>query len=946
MSGYAPGTLVAARGRDWVVLPGSSAEFLKLRPLGGDDETVAGIFPEYETVTAATFPPPTSADLGSAVSAGLLRTALRVGFRASAGPLRSLAGISVEPRHYQLVPLLLAMRQETVRLLIADDVGIGKTIETGLIAAEMLAQGETEGLAVLCSPALAEQWQAELRDKFGIEAELVLPSTVNRLARDVPFGESLFTRYKNVVISTDYIKSETRREHFVKHAPDLIIVDEAHTCVGDGGGMGDKAQKQLRYELLRKLAAREDRHLILVTATPHSGKEHSFRNLIGLLDPTLADVDLESSKGRDRLARHMVQRRRPDIRKFLDEETPFPKERETQEVAYRLTPEYAAFRDSVLEYARESVLTDEGELRKRVRWWSALALLRAVASSPRAAAETLERRASVAGAEDLAEAETLGRQSVLDLSDDEALEGIDVTPGGDADVPQSERARLRALAAQAKALEGKPDAKLALVLKRVKALLMEGYDPIVFCRFIDTAEYVAEYLYKGLGGKAEVKAVTGVLPPVERIKRIEELTDKEGRRVLVATDCLSEGVNLQEHFQAVVHYDLAWNPTRHEQREGRVDRFGQRYDIVRAITVYGQDNGIDGIVLDVLIRKYQAIRKTTGVLVAVPQKGEGIVRALLDGLLLKSDDKAQLELALDLTAQVDELHREWHKASERESKQLTKFAHSGVQLDEVREELNEIRAALGSHADVEGFVRDVLTALGAGVTPTSDGLETATGQLPLGLRHALGAGGAGDKPKDVTFRRVPPGKRSEGVLIRTDPKVSAIAEHVLDTALEPSLPGRDRPASRCGVVRTWGVETRTTLLLVRYRFHVTLPARRGGKPPSMVAEDARLMAFRGSPSAPEWLSEEDAARLLDVSVDGNVDPPKVHIERVLAALPAIQPTLDERGDALALRLKESHQRVRTAVGAIRRGLDVVHQPHADVLGLYIYLPMTQTGGVQ
>jgi hypothetical protein len=112
---------------------------LVLRPLGGADDDVAAVFPDLEPVAQASFPPPDPGDLGDAQAAGLLRTALRIGFRSSAGPFRSLASIAVEPRPYQLVPLLMAMRQDTVRMAICDDVGIGKTIESGLIAVEQRA---------------------------------------------------------------------------------------------------------------------------------------------------------------------------------------------------------------------------------------------------------------------------------------------------------------------------------------------------------------------------------------------------------------------------------------------------------------------------------------------------------------------------------------------------------------------------------------------------------------------------------------------------------------------------------------------------------------------------------------------------------------------------------------------------------------------------------------
>ncbi|MDQ2708457.1 MAG: DEAD/DEAH box helicase, partial [Actinomycetota bacterium] len=377
------------RGRDWVVLPDTDPELLVVRPLGGREDEVAGILTAVERVEQATFSTPDPADAGDAVSAGLLRTALRIGFRATAGPFRSIAGLAVEPRPYQLVPLLMALRQDVVRLLIADDVGVGKTVEAGLVAAELLAQGSARGLSVLCSPALAEQWQAELTSKFRIDAELVLPSTVRTLSRGLYDDQSIFDRYPHTVVSGDFIKSPRYRDDFVRACPDLVIVDEAHTCVADGsGGASGAGGRTLRFDLLRRLAADPKRHLLLVTATPHSGKDEGFRNLVGLLDPALAKADLGTVAGREQLARHMVQRRRGDIRKFL-EDTPFPAERLSREQPYYLTDDYRKLFAAVTAYARETIRDDSGgPLRQRVRYWSALGLLRALASSPKAAAAT------------------------------------------------------------------------------------------------------------------------------------------------------------------------------------------------------------------------------------------------------------------------------------------------------------------------------------------------------------------------------------------------------------------------------------------------------------------------------------------------------------------------------------------------------------------------------
>jgi len=933
MSQFAVGSLVRARGRDWVVLPDSDADLLIARPLGGRDDEVAGILTGVEAVEAATFERPLPADAGDAVSAGLLRTALRVGFRSTAGPFRSLAGLAVQPRPYQLVPLLIALRQDVVRLLIADDVGIGKTIEASLIATELLVQGSARGLAVLCGPALAEQWQGELSSKFHIDAELVLPSTVKQLERGLFDDESIFDRYPHTVVSTEFIKSPKYRDDFVRACPDLVIVDEAHTCVADS------AASTLRYDLVRKLAAERKRHLLLVTATPHSGKEEGFRKLIGLLDPALTALDLSTSQGRDRLAAHMVQRRRGDIRRYLDADTPFPSDRELQEQPYYLTDDYRSLFVAVLAYARETVRdTTGGQLHQRVRYWSALALLRALASSPSAAAATLRKRASSADAGDVDEVDQRGRATVLDLDDDEA-ETIDAVPGSDtADDAQSpERRRLLEFARRADRLAERGDAKLAKLKEVVAGLLADGYDPVVFCRFIDTAEYVAAHLRTSLEKAASVECVTGMLPPADREARIADLTAKGDRHVLVATDCLSEGVNLQEHFQAVVHYDLAWNPTRHEQREGRVDRFGQVRDKVRAVTIFGADNQVDEIVLRVLLRKHNEIRKQLGISVPVPASANQVVEAVLEELLVAEQRPEQLELIsledLGRTRRA-ELHEEWESAAARESASGTKFAHNGVK-PELAADLAEVNASLGDAAEIETFAREALDALGAPVSPHGYGFDATTVALPLGLQDALPIG----RPQPLPFHRDLPVPSRHAHLDRTDASVSAIARYVLDSALDPKTPG-PRPARRCGVIRTSAVERRTTLLLLRFRLHLTLPARNGLRP--LVAEEARTMAFRGRAVDPSWLSDGEIEVLLAAVPSGNVaaDLARDDLARVIDQVDELTPHLDAAADTLAEQLRDSHARVRQAsrqAGISKISVEA-HKP-ADVLGVYLYLPV-------
>ena len=398
------------------------------------------------------------------------------------------------------MPLLLALRLDPVRLLIADDTGIGKTIEACVIARELLDRGEIRRLAVLCPPHLAEQWQRELSEKFSIDAELVLPSTARRLEAPCRLDQSLFDIHPFVVVSTDYIKSDRRREDFLRACPELVIVDEAHTCAAPAD---QRSARHQRHALLKGLSDDTDRHLILVTATPHSGNEEAFRSLLGLLDSEFTNLptDLsgpENERHRRRLAAQFVQRRRGDIEHYLDADTPFP-DRQEKEDSYSLHPEYRALLQRAIAYARGLVREREGsEVRQRVRWWSALALLRSMASSPAAAAATLRSRASGLNAETVQEIDDIARHTILDAVDEETAEAADVAPGSDTepedDASATERRQLLAMADDADRLSGAKDNKLRKAISIIKGLVRDGYRPIVFCRFIPTAEYVAAAL--------------------------------------------------------------------------------------------------------------------------------------------------------------------------------------------------------------------------------------------------------------------------------------------------------------------------------------------------------------------------------------------------------------------------------------------------------------------
>jgi superfamily II DNA or RNA helicase len=926
---FAPGSLVAARGREWVVLPDSTDDLLVLRPLGGTDSEIAGVLTQLEEVKAATFELPDPNKVGDASSARLLRDALRLSSRAGAGPFRSFARIAVEPRPYQLVPLLMALRLDPIRLLIADDVGIGKTVEALLVAREMLDQGDVTGLTVLCPPHLAEQWQTEMRDKFHLDAELVLSGTAARLERDLRVGVSLFERHAITVVSLDYIKSDRRRDDFIRACPDLVIVDEAHTCADSQAGRGQRHQ---RYELVSKLSEKPERHMLLVTATPHSGNDDAFQALVSFLDPTLrlSDDDLEKNEyeaERRRLAQHLVQRRRANIVDYL-EETSFPT-RETKEQTYELSDAQRDVLQRIFDYGREKVgdRADDAEQKWRMRWWSILGIMRALSSSPAAAAATLDTRAELIELEPAAEEELARR--IFDGADDESTEGADLPPSAALYASAAERRGLKELSEAAQALVGDADPKLQQATKLTKKLLDDGFNPILFCAYIPTADYVAEHLRAKLPKDVEVVSVTGRIPAAEREQRVLELGEAK-RRVLVATDCLSEGVNLQSLFDAVVHYDLAWNPTRHEQREGRVDRYAQPSDIVRTLTYFGRNNPVDGVVLEVLQRKNRTIHERLGISVPVPMGTRDVLDAIFEGLVLRGrDEQLSLFEVPELASKRDELHDEWDAAADREKRSMSIFAQRTIDVTEVQREVEAMRSAIGSENDVRRFVSSAVRAAG-GTVSTAEPVTISLAGVPLALRDAIGR-------TDGDFRagfRLPV---ADGVeyLARTHPLVEALAGYVADTALDPV---GETLASRCGAMRTDAVDTRTTLLLLRMRVDVV--TRRASGEHRQLAEELRLVAFSGSPDEPDWLSEEAAAELLDAEPSGNVTPEQSRslVAEVVGAYDRLAPTLERAADDCAAALLDAHMRVRE--GARLKGVryEVDPQPPVDVLGAYVLLP--------
>ncbi|MBC2859859.1 DEAD/DEAH box helicase [Stappia sp. 28M-7] len=918
---FTPGDLVRARGREWVALPTPGEGLLALRPLSGNENDIVVLAPDLELtpVEAARFDLPDDARTTVQSKAALLADALRLTLRRGAGPFRSAAQLAFEPRTYQLVPLLMALRLQVPRLLIADDVGIGKTIEAGLILRELMDRGEVDAFSVLCPPHLVDQWITELKDRFGIDAVAVTSGTAARLERNLPLAQTLFDAYPFTVVSLDYIKAEKRRDGFARACPDFVIVDEAHACVGTHKG------KQQRFNLLQGLASDPARRLILLTATPHSGDEEAFARLLSLIDTEFGKGNFDDQRYRERLARHLVQRRRADI---VDgdwgEDRAFPKKEELEGgLAYDLSDAHRSFHEAVLDYCF-SVVSRAGDAQKdrRLAFWGTLALMRCVGSSPAAAMSALRNRASN-------EDDRLEPQIYDEDGDDE--DAVDIEPN----TVFSNDPALQGLLDKASELLTAEDPKLNALIKALKPLIKDGANPVVFCRYLATAEHVKEGLRKAFP-KLTVQAVTGELTPDERRDRVAEMAAEESaatdQRILVATDCLSEGINLQQLFDTVIHYDLSWNPTRHQQREGRVDRFGQPAELVRSIMMFSPDSAIDGAVLDVILRKAEEIRKATGVTVPLPDERGPVTDALMAAMMLRRGGGRHKQLTLDLQIGdgIQVMENRWRDASENEKRSRARFAQNAIKPSEVAPEWDKVKSLLGSPAETLEFLERAMSRFGVPLEKKKSLQFAHVHALQDSLKEKLEQRGL---KGSLTLATQEPAPSGASLLTRTHPLTSSLAESLLEASLDTeALP--DLGIGRVGAWPSTAVTQMTRVALLRIRYKLTVHARRErlllAEEAALVALDSNTVIASGS-EARALLASPATADLAPVARDRMINTAKAALPDLLGG--PIADFVQKR----AAELVEDHARLRAAAGSASRvSVEPIIPP--DVIGLFVLVP--------
>lgn len=518
---------------------------------------------------------------------------------------------------YQLAPTLRLLGKPRPSLLIADDVGLGKTIEAGLAMLELMARGRASRILVVTPPGLMDQWQDELQEKFGLRFELLVNAAgLAAVQTALPAGTNPWDVLPRVITSVDFLKKETVRSRALRKRWDLVIVDEAHCLAVSGTPESPYRTQRTRLgQALREVAG----GLLLLTATPHNGHSHSFLSLIELVEPTLAtlegaptDIQRRIETARIRRMKAQIKRRRPDGQ----EEPVFPRRSVAGIAVVAATDEEKNLLRQVASYCSKTASgaagTDDAEL-----VGFAMQIVKKRALSSRAAlAKTIDHRLEALRHEEARE-EPPEKAELRDLQADlplgEAAAERTARRILRSAIPRDERRRrreIKALGTIKKALHRLPtaDPKIEALLVELRAVFAaDGTEKaIVFTEYRDTLEAIQGALDRVPEFAGRYVILRGGLSRRQRLQRQEEF-EKPEVRLLLATDAASEGLNLQRHCRRVIHFELPWNPNRLEQRNGRVDRYGQsREPVIRYL--YFPDSPEEHV-LDQLVRKIETMAR-------------------------------------------------------------------------------------------------------------------------------------------------------------------------------------------------------------------------------------------------------------------------------------------------------------------------------------------------
>ncbi len=651
----------------------------------------------------------------------------------------SIPSSSLQVHPYQLVPLLRALRMPRVNLLLADGVGLGKTIEAGLVLQELLLRRRVRRILIVCPAMLQEQWRDELQRKFQFSFDIMDADRAYKLRRQMGTDTNPWRTHSRWITSMDYLRQEiilhqfesasrpkSANGHASPTAPwDLLIVDECHNAAPAG-----PSRASLRYEMLRRIRFLFE-HRVFLSATPHNGNTISFTGLLELLDPVRFQMKTKwTDDDRANLNQVKVRRLKQDLKDY-DLQVPMSDEMQPREEPLTLSDDevqlYAAMRSYRLR-GLERLETIGSSKESWVAQFVFQILTKRLLSCPFAFARTWWRHVdrTILDAESSEEsldkaAQAASRAKKADLDEERSTAEEDATQHGGAWLYVKDKAlqSLQDTVSQALTRMGLGhavvfyhdddipdvrDTKTQSLIDWIRANMLHEDDSfvqderlIVFTEYKETLTYLLEqFRREGWGGKL-VETLVGGMDRMD-FQRVRERFEDESSnvRILLATDAASEGINLQEACRWVFHFDIPWSPTKLQQRNGRVWRHGQTREVTARY--FKTDQVEDLKFLLKVARKVQSVNRELGSIEPIFDKAlyqdfKGhhvdwdIVEADVDSQLKHPDEEDELPKEDKTTATNDSSLA--HKAYKRTRQIL------GVQADGVQTALSTAMALDG-----------------------------------------------------------------------------------------------------------------------------------------------------------------------------------------------------------------------------------------------------------
>jgi ERCC4-related helicase len=651
--------------------------------------------------------------------------------------------VQLEP--YQLAPVIKLLSGPRRRLLIADDVGLGKTVEAGLCLMELMARGAGKRVLLIVPPGLIDQWLDEMQGKFGLAFTAIENSAaLDQAQTALADGISPWIFHDRVITSTEYIKRPDVRTSALRRTWDVVVVDEAHYLAESGSPAYPYATRRTQLGVHLHKATRA---LILLTATPHNGYRHSFRSLLELIEPTDATLLGNETVVRQRVARTMIRRLKQQITRAgpdgsrvpafvprepverLDVHCPSAEEREI----FKLVTRYCSRTvDAFAGSDQRDLVSFAMQIVKKRMLSSRLALRRTID-------HRLDALKQAPDDDGPTRAELRELQSDLPMLEQHAerlaSRVIRSAVASGARARSAEKRLLHEIRKTLERIAERPDPKIERLLAdlRQSVLAVPGEKAIIFTEYRDTMEAIRTGFEADPAFRNRFVELTGGLTPRQRRDRIATFASP-GCLILLATDAASEGLNLQEFCRRLYHVELPWNPNRMEQRNGRIDRYGQHRSPQIAYLYYAdspEDRVLDRIITRIL--QMQADRVSTPDIVGILESTR-----IPDRLLaIRNDEEAAQTF--------DTLERVFNDERTVFERDIAPLLTAGEPDEVVRSDATSADPML---EDDVAFESAMLRRLGANARPSGREHEYRV-TIPIALQGA----GVAAEYRALTFRR-------------------------------------------------------------------------------------------------------------------------------------------------------------------------------------------------